>query len=138
MTFLGCGPDHHSLAFTTFGGNAINHVAFEVPTIEGMVRGVERVERSGYPMQWGIGRHGPGDNIFAYFLDERDFAIEYTAEMQQVDDATYVGKTPEEWARRGQPDLDWTACRPATPRFDRAIGAPTRPAPVRQPASDSS
>ena len=25
---------------------------------------------AGYPIAWGVGSHGPGDNVFAYFVDQ--------------------------------------------------------------------
>ena len=44
-----------------------------------------------YEVGWGIGRHsGPGRNIFSYFVDPNGFAIEYTTEVEQVDDSYEV------------------------------------------------
>ena len=37
----------------------------------------------------GLGRHGPWANVFAYFVDPHGLAIEYTCEMEQVDE-TYL------------------------------------------------
>jgi catechol 2,3-dioxygenase len=45
---------------------------------------------------WGVGRHGPGNNVFAYFVDPAGFVIEYTAEVLQVDD-NYVAGSPQDW-----------------------------------------
>ena len=39
-----------------------------------------------------------GNNIFAYFVDPNGYVIEYTAEVQQVDDSYKVGM-PEDWDR---------------------------------------
>jgi catechol 2,3-dioxygenase len=50
----------------------------------------------GFPIGWGVGRHGPGDNVFAYFVDPSGIVIEYTAEVLQVDDG-YRAKGPSEW-----------------------------------------
>jgi catechol 2,3-dioxygenase-like lactoylglutathione lyase family enzyme len=124
MDFLGCNADHHSLAFTRFGGTRLNHIAFDLPNIDAVMRGAGRLKSLGYRMQWGLGRHGPGANVFAYFLDPHDLAIEYTCEMEQVDD-TYRGKTPDEWAQRGSPDA-WGVADPPTERFERATCAPVR------------
>jgi catechol 2,3-dioxygenase len=65
MNFLGCNPDHHSVALARADGVSINHVAFEVPDLDSLMRGSARVRRAGTPLEWGIGRHGPGNNIFA-------------------------------------------------------------------------
>ena len=36
---------------------------------------------AGYPLALGVGRHAPGDNIFAYFVGPNDIVVEYTAEV---------------------------------------------------------
>jgi catechol 2,3-dioxygenase-like lactoylglutathione lyase family enzyme len=118
--FLGCNADHHSLAFGRMGGTALNHIAFEVPTLDGEMRAAGRMKRSGIPIEWGIGRHGPGKNVFAYFIDPNGYVIEYTTEMQQVDDATYVPGTPETWKRAPHSD-SWGLADPPTQRFRDAI-----------------
>ena len=125
MDFLGCNADHHSLAFTKFGGNGVNHIAFELPNIDAVLSGAGRLKKEGYRIQWGPGRHGPGANVFSYFIDPNGFAIEYTCEMEQIDDATYRGKTPAEWAQRITADA-WGLADPPTEAFERASGAPVR------------
>ena len=55
------------------------------------MRASGRMIDAGYPIAWGVGRHGPGDNVFAYFIDPVGFVIEYTAEVLQVDDTTGCG-----------------------------------------------
>lgn len=127
MNFLGCNADHHSVAITRAGSVTLNHVAFEVPNLDSLMRGSARVRRAGTPIEWGVGRHGPGNNIFAYFLDPNELPIEYTAEIQQVDDATYrVGK-PEDWKPpvAGNPDY-WGFAEVPSERFDRAASGRPR------------
>jgi catechol 2,3-dioxygenase len=118
--FLGCNPDHHSLAFGRVGGTALNHVAYEVPTLDGEMRAVGRVKQKGLTIEWGVGRHGPGANVFAYFVDPDGYVIEYTTEMAQVDDATYTPGTPETWKRAPHSDA-WGIAEPPTQRFRDAI-----------------
>jgi len=73
----------------------------------------------GRQVEWGLGRHGPGNNVFAYFVGPDDFVIEYTAEIQQVDDATPV-KSPADWAYPpGHSDL-WGATAPPSERMKAA------------------
>jgi catechol 2,3-dioxygenase len=97
MHFLGCNPDHHSVALAHAAGISVNHVAFEVPDLDSLMRGSARVKRAGTPLEWGIGRHGPGNNIFAYFCDPDELVIEYTAAVEQVDDRTYRCGGPSDW-----------------------------------------
>lgn len=119
MDFLGCNADHHSIAVTRIGNVSLNHVAFEVADIDGVMRASGRLKTNGYPVEWGVGRHGPGSNVFSYFIDPSGLAIEYTAEIQQIDDRTHVAGTPETWARGKNLDA-WGLAEPPTRRFDIA------------------
>jgi catechol 2,3-dioxygenase len=94
--FIRCNADHHSLVLGFNDIATLNHVAFEMPDLESVMRGIGRMRDHGYPVEWGPGRHGPGDNAFAYFCGPEEFPLEYTAEMQQVDDSYRVG-SPEDW-----------------------------------------
>jgi hypothetical protein len=96
MTFLRCCSDHHSIAITNAGGPTLNHVEFEIMDLESVMLGGGRMRDAGYPVAWGVGRHGPGNNVFAYFVGPDDVVIEYTAEVEQVDDTYKVGM-PEDW-----------------------------------------
>ncbi len=121
MDFLGCNADHHSVAITRVGNVSLNHVAFEVPNIDSLMRGSARVRRSGAAIEWGVGRHGPGNNVFAYFLDPNELVVEYTAEIEQVDDATYKVRQPQDWKPpvAGNPDY-WGFAEVPSERFERA------------------
>src|SRR5262245_48341465 len=56
--------------------------------------GAGRMRDHGYPIEWGVGRHGPGNNVFAYFAGPEEFPIELTGELLQIDD-TYVPHGPD-------------------------------------------
>ena len=56
----------------------LNHVAFEMPDFDSVMRGMGRMKDNGYPIEWGPGRHGPGNNVFAYFCGPDELPIEYT------------------------------------------------------------
>lgn len=129
MSFLGCNADHHSIALTRIGNVSLNHVAFEVPSWDALMRGLGRLKRKGVPVEWGVGRHGPGNNIFAYFLDPNELAVEYTTDIQQVDDATYKPRGPKEWRPpiEGNPDYLGSAELPSE-RFERATSGPRKAA----------
>lgn len=121
MTFLGCNADHHSVAVTRVGNVSLNHVAFELPSWDAVMRGSGRLRRNGYDIEWGPGRHGPGSNVFAYFIDPNELPIEYTANIDQIDDATYRIRPAEEWVPpiQGNPDY-WGFADPPSPRFQTA------------------
>ena len=96
MAFMNCDNDHHSIALGDTDNDALNHVAFLMPTLDAVMRGGGRLKDKGLPPQWGPGRHGPGDNAFNYFVDPFGIVIEYTAEVEQIDENYRVGR-PEDW-----------------------------------------
>jgi catechol 2,3-dioxygenase len=96
MAFLRCNSDHHAVVLADSGIDGLNHVAFMMPDWESVMRGSGRMIDHGYPIGWGVGRHGPGNNVFAYFVDPFGFVIEYTAEVLEVDDR-YTPHGPEHW-----------------------------------------
>lgn len=96
MAFVRCNADHHAIVIADATVNGLNHVAFQMPNLEAVMRGSGRLVDAGYPIAWGVGRHGPGDNVFAYFIDPVGTVIEYTTEVLQVDDS-YVVRCPSEW-----------------------------------------
>jgi catechol 2,3-dioxygenase-like lactoylglutathione lyase family enzyme len=96
MSFIRCNTDHHSLAFVQSDHASLHHIAFEMQAIDSVMRGAGRMRDNGFPIEWGVGRHGPGNNVFAYFLSPDEMVIEYTAEVEQVDDK-YVTHGPDYW-----------------------------------------
>lgn len=96
MAFMNCDRDHHTLALGISDNDALNHIAFLMPDFESVMRGGGRMKDAGFPIQWGPGRHGPGNNLFNYFIDPFGVVIEYTAEVEQIDEA-YVSHGPEHW-----------------------------------------
>lgn len=96
LTFLCCNDDHHSIAFANIDAITLNHVAFEMDEIDSVMRGAGRMRDHGFQLDWGVGRHGPGNNVFAYFVGPDQAVIEYTAEIQKVD-RSYKYRGPDEW-----------------------------------------
>ncbi|WP_439596347.1 VOC family protein [Falsiroseomonas sp.] len=96
MAFERCNSDHHAVVLAEAPHDGLNHVAFQMAGWEAVMRGAGRVIDGGHPIAWGPGRHGPGDNVFAYFIDPFGIVVEYTAEVQQVDDH-HVVRGPSEW-----------------------------------------
>jgi catechol 2,3-dioxygenase-like lactoylglutathione lyase family enzyme len=97
MDFLRCSADHHSIALYRGSGPSLNHVAYELPNIDGLMRGSGRLKRNGFDIEWGVGRHGPGNNVFSYFIEPDGFVAEYTTELDQIDEATHVTQGPAYW-----------------------------------------
>lgn len=100
MDFVRCSSDHHSIALARGHGAGLNHMAYEVPNFDGLMRGAGRMKQGGFNIEWGVGRHGPGDNIFTYFIEPNGFVTEYTTEVEQVDEATHMPGDGAYWSRR--------------------------------------
>ena len=118
MVFLRCNTDHHAIAFNRSPYASVNHVAFEMPSIDSFMRGIGRMRVKGQSAAWGPGRHGPGNNPFAYFVSPSGFVIEFTSEVQQIDEATHAAKV---WSRDDPSAMDqWMTAGPPTPAM-RAV-----------------
>lgn len=88
MCFLRCNSVHHCLAFIP-GPVSFNHAAFEMRDLDEMMRGVGRLVKENVVLGWGPGRHTAGNNTFAYFKTPGGNVLEYTAEVQRIDEATW-------------------------------------------------
>ena len=119
LSFLRCNTDHHSIALGDGRGSSLHHVAFEMPDLDSVMRGAGRMRAAGYPIEWGVGRHGPGNNVFAYFLGPEDFVIEYTAEVEQVDDSYPTGG-PDDWGFPAGRSDRWGVADPPSRRMRAA------------------
>ncbi|MCW1403820.1 VOC family protein [Novosphingobium sp. MW5] len=84
MGFLRCNSAHHRIAILP-GPPCLNHVAYDMTCVDGMMRGIHRLKQSGTNIQWGPGRHTAGNNTFSYFVTPCGFAVEYTSELEEVD-----------------------------------------------------
>jgi len=96
MTFLRCSNVHHCIAYARAGYTSLNHVAFEMANVDGVMRGIGRLRDAGYPCVWGPGRHGPGNNVFGYFVGPHGGLVEYTTEVSEAGDDYRVGG-PDDW-----------------------------------------
>ncbi|WP_417588005.1 VOC family protein [Pararhodobacter oceanensis] len=120
MVFMRCNRDHHSIALVRAQYPSVNHVAFEMPDLDSFMRGIGRMKQKGQVPSWGPGRHGPGNNPFAYFVSPSGYVIEFTSELQQIDEATHEAQV---WSRTDPDSMDrWMTAGPPTPA-QRAVMA---------------
>ena len=89
MWFLRTNTYHHSLAVARGPHVALHHASFEMRGIDEYMRGTGRLLRAGVEKVWGPGRHMAGNNTFTYFLDPHGNTIEYTTELEQLDEDTW-------------------------------------------------
>lgn len=113
MAFLRCNSDHHVIAFNAAEWTSVNHVAYEMTSIDHFMRGIGRLRHNGMQPLWGPGRHGPGSNTFSYFADPAGLVCEYTSEVAQIDEDEWLcrvwRRTPDLsdlWGTAGPPSHD--------------------------------
>ncbi|MDZ7911963.1 MAG: VOC family protein [Rhodococcus sp. (in: high G+C Gram-positive bacteria)] len=134
MAFLRCNTDHHSIAFNQAQWTSVNHVAYEMSTVDNFMRGIGRVRHHGILPLWGPGKHGPGDNTFSYFGDPAGLVCEYTSGIAQVDEDRWLCKV---WRRVPElSDLWGTAGPPSAEVRERMAGIADPGAFERFPASN--
>ncbi|GAA0273455.1 VOC family protein [Alteraurantiacibacter aestuarii] len=90
MCFLRCNEAHHRLAILP-GPPCLNHVAYDMLSLDDMMRGASRLKKRGTDLRWGPGRHTAGNNTFTYFTTPAGFAVEYTSELENVDFESHQG-----------------------------------------------
>lgn len=96
MVFVRCNDSHHSTAFARAGFASLNHIAFEMQNLDAVMRGVGRLRDHRQSPAWGPGRHGPGANVFAYYIAPFGAVVEFSTAVDKVPDDYKVG-APEDW-----------------------------------------
>jgi len=123
MVFVRCNDSHHSTAFARAGFASLNHIAFEMDDLDAVMRGIGNLRDHGFATAWGPGRHGPGDNVYAYYIAPFGPVIEYSTAVEKVP-ADYRAGAPDDWTwpekridQWGLSDKDFTGLRAAEERF---------------------
>lgn len=108
MAFLRCGADHHDLALAQIAPDdaqrnatyvpsrpGLEHFAYQLGSLAEIEEAARFLQEQGVAIVRGIGKHGPGENLFLVFKDPDGNYCEFYAEMVQVTpEAPYV---PSVW-----------------------------------------
>lgn len=89
MWFLRCNPFHHTFAVVRAPHCSLHHLSFEMRGIEENLFGTGRLLRAGVERIWGPGKHLAGSNMFNYFLDPSGNTMEYTTQLDVLDEHTW-------------------------------------------------
>jgi catechol 2,3-dioxygenase-like lactoylglutathione lyase family enzyme len=93
VTFLNAGPgDHHVFGFIASSHPGFHHASFEVPSIDAIALGADRMRTRGRDAGWGLGRHTIGSNFFHYNPDPWGSWIEWFSDIDQIDDSWVAGE----------------------------------------------
>ena len=114
MVFLRCNTDHHCLALIgglpdDKGPRAMHHFAFEVATLEEVLRAREHLRKAGVQIDF-EGRRRAGCQIAVEFRDPDDHHLEIYCFLDQVGSDGRV-RPPEEW--REETSLEDAISHPA-------------------------
>jgi catechol 2,3-dioxygenase len=95
LAWARCNRDHHSVGFAPAEAPGVHHIAFAVESFAHYERLLDHLALNGFRLVWGPGRHGPGNNVFAYFADPAGTLVEIYTNMIQIDNEdTYQ---PHDW-----------------------------------------
>ena len=100
MVFLRCNPDHHGIALVggrqdEGGPNDLNHIAFEVATLDEVIRAHDHLRRHGAQIDF-AGRRRAGCQIAVEFRDPDGHRLEIYWGIDQIGSDGGV-RPPAEW-----------------------------------------
>jgi len=98
MVFLRCGTDHHDLAlaqlpkdaehfdklYNPFSRPGTEHFAYELGSLAEVEAAAAYLKEQGVEIVRGIGKHGPGENVFLVFKDPDGNHVEFYCDMVQI------------------------------------------------------
>ena len=98
MVFLRCGADHHDLAlaqlpkeaehfdkmYNPFSRPGTEHFAYQLGSLAEVETAAEFLKEKGVEIVRGIGKHGPGENVFLVFRDPDGNHVEFYCDMVQI------------------------------------------------------
>jgi catechol 2,3-dioxygenase len=87
FAWLRSNTEHHSVAVVDVGHSGrLDHYSFDLSSWKDFKIWADRLTDIGVPVQWGPGRHGPGNNLFLFFDDPDGNHVELSAEMERFFD----------------------------------------------------
>ncbi len=82
--WLRCRTEHATIALVRAPGTGMHHIGFEIASWEDMRRLLDHFVAQGVPVEYGPGRHGPGNSIFVYVVDPWRIRWEFQCESAPV------------------------------------------------------
>jgi catechol 2,3-dioxygenase len=97
FAWLRCNQEHHTVAVVEADQAGLDHYAYEIDSWASLKTWCDELAARDVPLQWGPGRHGPGNNVFVMFDDLDGNHVELSCEMERYwdDRAQYA---PRHWA----------------------------------------
>jgi catechol-2,3-dioxygenase len=73
-----------------------DHHSYETRDLESLVAWADHLAELDIPIHWGVGRHGPGNNLFLMVLDPDGNLVEISAEIENCEADRPTGLWPHE------------------------------------------
>jgi catechol 2,3-dioxygenase len=93
--FLRCGREHHSFAVFQASSDRFDHHCYEAGDWSLIRDWGDHFSALNVKVEWGPGRHGPGNNLFMFVHDRDGNWLEISAELEVVAHDRAVGTWPE-------------------------------------------
>ncbi len=81
--FMRTDLEHHALAVFRAPEARLDHHSYETGNWNDIRRWADHLATRRIPIFWGVGRHGPGDDLFFMVKDPDDNLVEISAEIEQ-------------------------------------------------------
>lgn len=94
--FLRTDRLHHSLALFSAPVTCFDHQSYETASWDTLKTWADRMGALRTPMVWGIGRHGPGNDVFFMVRDPDGNLAEISAEIEECAPGRPMGVWPNE------------------------------------------
>ncbi|KQM20802.1 VOC family protein [Novosphingobium sp. Leaf2] len=91
-SFLRCSHEHHSFAVFLAPEDRLDHHCYETSDWNAIRDWADHMASEHIRLQWGPGRHGPGNNLFIFVHDPDGNWVEISAELEVVGHDRPVGK----------------------------------------------
>lgn len=94
--FLRTDHEHHSLAIFLADSNRLDHHCYETSDWNRIRDWGDHFASLRVRVEWGPGRHGPGNNLFVFVHDPDGNWVEISAELEKVTAERPIGSWPHE------------------------------------------
>jgi len=94
--FLRTDTEHHAMAIFRAPMARFDHFSCEAQDWSALRDWADHMAAAGFPLAWGVGRHGPGNDTFFMLKDMDGNMAEISAELEVCEPGRAVGEWPHQ------------------------------------------
>lgn len=94
--FLRTDAEHHAMAIFRAPQARFDHFSCEAQDWAALRDWADHMASAGFPLAWGVGRHGPGNDTFFMLKDMDGNMAEISAELEVCEPGRAVGEWPHQ------------------------------------------